>query len=79
MCGDNIWIIAAAILLMLLVMSAIQLVLIRRRRQLERQYKDLEQMSSTGEPWMRTGITGTYDMTLRNRSGSWRWWLREPV
>lgn len=53
MCGDNIWIIAAAILLMLLVMSAIQLVLIRRRRQLERQYKDLEQTISDDEQYRR--------------------------
>ena len=51
--GDNIWIIAAAILLMLLVMSAIQLVLIRRRRQLERQYKDLEQTISDDEQYRR--------------------------
>ena len=58
---ERIWIIAAAVLMLLRVMSVVQLVLMRRRRQLERQYKELEQTLCNGGEQYRKAVEENRD------------------
>lgn len=58
---ERIWIIAAAVLMFLLVMGVVQLVLMRRRRQLERQYKELEQTLCNGGEQYRKAVEENRD------------------